>query len=64
VLEDNKVASTGEHSIGCCVVQRESVEVEICTAARLDVLESGTDDREVSQAEEVHLEQGLRCAAI
>ena len=56
-LEHAEGVAAREEFVGRRVVERQSVEVEIDPAVGLDVLDRVTDDREVAQPQEVHLEQ-------
>ena len=56
-LEHTESVAAGEQFVCCRIVHRQSVEVEVDAAVGFDVLERVADDREVSQTEEVHLEQ-------
>ncbi len=56
-LEDAESVSARKQVEGRRVVERECVEVDVDAAVGLDVVDGVADDGEVSQTQEVHLEQ-------
>ena len=54
--------AAGEQLVGGLVVQRQAQQVELAAVVELDVLDRVVDDRQVAQAEEVHLQQPERLA--
>ncbi len=56
-LEHAERVTTSQQFVGGRVVERHRVEVEFDAPVGLDVLDGVTDDRQVAQPEEVHLQQ-------
>ena len=61
-LEHAEGVAAGQQLVGRRVVQRDRLDLQPRLAVELDVLQRVVDDREVAQAEEVHLEQPERLA--
>ena len=61
-LEHAERVAAGEQLVGRLVVQRQRQQVEFLAVVELDVLDRVVDDRQVAQAQEVHLEQAERLA--
>ena len=64
-LEDAEGVAATEQVVGGAVVEGlgQLVEVDVLVAVELDVLDGVVEDRQVAQAEEVHLDQAQRLAA-
>ena len=56
-LEHAESVTPGKQFVGCRVVERQMIQVQIDTAIGLDVIQCVPDDGEVAQAQEVHLQQ-------
>ena len=56
-LEHAQRVTAGQQLVGGPVVERHRLQVELDSPVGLDVLDRVTDDRQVAQAEEVHLQQ-------
>lgn len=56
-LEHAERVAAGEELVGFLVLDAQGVEVDVDPAVGLDVVDRVTDDRQVPQAQEVHLQQ-------
>ena len=56
-LEDADGVAASQHLVGRRVVERHLVDVRTLARGRLDEVQGALDDRQVAQAQEVHLEQ-------
>ena len=61
-LEDAECLASSQQLVGVLVVEGQVVEVRVRLAVERDILERIGHDREVTQAQEVHLQQAQRLA--